>query len=215
MLQAKGNAIYVDTTTDLSAAIGKLVTFANGSPAVNTSTAVPAVGIVLDARTRTVFNTTRYDNAIGILGGLPGPVRAVISAASAPLNFGDLSSRLRMARSPKTLAPADPRVAVGVMTTSMARSPATNAKSPCSPRNSAAAPTKTEIKQANKENTYALRGRRGEPGQRMPGLHAHGLLDGLVERSQMAPRAPPARCAVAAPAWPIASSAARSTPLAR
>ncbi len=116
MLQAKGNAIYVDTTTDLSAAIGKLVTFANATPAVNASTAVPAVGIVLDARTRTVFNTTRYDNAIGMLGGLPGPVRAVISATSAPLNFGDTVMQAADGTLTKDAGAGTNRVVVGVMT---------------------------------------------------------------------------------------------------
>lgn len=115
-LQAKGNAIYSENATDLSAAIGKLVTFAAGAPSVNTSTTVPATGIVLDARTRTVFNSTRYDNAIGVLGGLPGPVRAVISAASAPLNFGDTLQQAADGTLTKDLGPGNNRVVVGVMT---------------------------------------------------------------------------------------------------
>jgi hypothetical protein len=115
-LQAKGNAIYVETATDLSAAIGKLVTFAGGAPAVNASATVPAVGIVLDARTRTVFTTTRYDNAIGVLGGLPGPVRAVISANSAPLNFGDTLMQAADGTLTKDVGQGTQRVVVGVMT---------------------------------------------------------------------------------------------------
>lgn len=115
-LQAKGNAIYVETATDLSAAIGKLVTFTGGAPGVNASTTVPAVGIVLDARTRTVFTTTRYDNAIGMLGGLPGPVRAVISVGSAPLNFGDTLQQAADGTLTKDLGPGNNRVVVGVMT---------------------------------------------------------------------------------------------------
>lgn len=89
-LQAKGNAIYRDTATDLSAAIGKLVTFTGGVPAVNASATVPAVGIVLDARKKTSVNgsTTYYDNQIAILGRT-GPVRALLSATSAAVNFGD------------------------------------------------------------------------------------------------------------------------------
>ena len=113
-LQAKGNAIYVDTSTDLSQAIGKLITYANGAPSVNTSTTVPAVGIVLDARTRMVFTTTRYDNAVGVLGGLPGPVRAVISAASAPLNFGDTLMQAADGTLTKDTGPGAARVVVGV-----------------------------------------------------------------------------------------------------
>jgi hypothetical protein len=115
MLQARGNAIYVDTTTDLSAAIGKLVTFSGGTPAVNASTTVAAVGIVLDARTRTVFNTTRYDNAIGMLGGLPGPVRAVVSADSPPLNFGDTLMQAADGTLTRDAGPGTARVVVGVM----------------------------------------------------------------------------------------------------
>ena len=90
-LQAKGNAIYQDTTTDLSASIGKLVTFSAGVPAVSASATVPAVGIVLDARKRTPIagGTSYYDNAIGILGLLPGPVRVLISATATKISFGD------------------------------------------------------------------------------------------------------------------------------
>lgn len=115
-LQAKGNAIYAETATDLSAAIGKLVTFAAGAPSVNTSTTVPAVGIVLDARKRTVGANTVYDNAIGMMGGLPGPVRAVISAASAPLNFGDMLQQAADGTLTKDLGAGNNRVVVGVMT---------------------------------------------------------------------------------------------------
>lgn len=88
-LLAKGNAIFRETATDLSAAIGKTVTFSAGVPAVSASASVPAVGIVLDARTRTVTGNTTYDNAIGILGALPGPVLAKISASATAISFGD------------------------------------------------------------------------------------------------------------------------------
>jgi len=89
-LYAKGNPIYQDTTTDLSAAIGKLVTFAAGVPAVSASATVPAVGLVMDARTRTpVSGVTTYDNSIGFLSSMPAPVRVKLSAASVALVFGD------------------------------------------------------------------------------------------------------------------------------
>ena len=88
-LQAKGNAIYMETATDLSALIGKLVTFSAGVPSASASATVPAVGIVLDARTRTVASTTTYQNSIGILGLLPGPVRAKISGTATAISFGD------------------------------------------------------------------------------------------------------------------------------
>ena len=88
-LFAKGNPIYVDTTLDLSASVGKLVTFAAGNPVVSASATVPASGIVLDARTRTVGSVTTYDNSIGMLASLPSPVRVQLSATSAALVFGD------------------------------------------------------------------------------------------------------------------------------
>jgi len=89
-LFAKGNPIYVDTSTDLSAAVGKLVTFAAGNPVVSASATVPASGIVLDARTRTpASGVTVYDNSIGMLASLPAPVRVQLSATSAALVFGD------------------------------------------------------------------------------------------------------------------------------
>ena len=88
-LQSKGNGIFVETATDLSAAIGKLVTFTAGAPVVSASATVPAVGIVLDARKRTVGSTTTNDNAIGILGAVPGTVRAKISATATAIKFGD------------------------------------------------------------------------------------------------------------------------------
>ena len=116
-LQAKGNAIYAETATDLSAAIGKLVTYSGGAPSVNASTTVPAVGVVLDARKRTSVNnvTIYYDNAIGLLGGLPGPVRAVINASSAPLNFGDTLQQASDGTLTKDLGTGNARVVVAVM----------------------------------------------------------------------------------------------------
>lgn len=88
-LYAKGNPIYVDTTTDLSAAIGKLVTFTAGIPAVSASAIIPATGLVLDARTKTTGSVTTYMNSIAILFSIPAPVRILLSASSAPLSFGD------------------------------------------------------------------------------------------------------------------------------
>jgi len=117
-LQAKGNAIYAETATDLSTAIGKLVTFSAGVPAVNTSTTVPAVGIVLDSRKRQALTggVTYYDNALGILGGLPGPVRAVISASSAALSFGDTLQQAADGTLTKDLGNGNGRVVVAVVT---------------------------------------------------------------------------------------------------
>jgi hypothetical protein len=88
-LLAKGNAIFPDTGVDLSAAVGKLLTITAGVPAVSASATVPAVAIVLDASTRTNMGNTVYENSIGILGALPGPVYAKISASATPISFGD------------------------------------------------------------------------------------------------------------------------------
>lgn len=113
VLQAKGNSIYQDTSTDLSAAIGKLVTFAAGVPAVSASATVPAAGIVLDARTRTVAGTTTYQNSIAITATLPGPVRALVSATSAALAFGDSVMQAADGTLTKDVGPGTARVVVG------------------------------------------------------------------------------------------------------
>ena len=47
----------------------------------------PSTG--LSTRKRTSVGTTTNDNAIGILGLLPGPVRALISASATAIKFGD------------------------------------------------------------------------------------------------------------------------------
>lgn len=114
-LQAKGNAIYLDTTTDFSSAVGKLLIFTGGAPAVSASATVPAVGVVLDARTRTVVNVTTYMNSLGILGGLPGPCRGQISATSAALSFGDRVMQAADGTLTKEVT-GSARVVVGVLT---------------------------------------------------------------------------------------------------
>ena len=115
-LYAKGNPVYLNTTTDLSASIGMLVTFAAGVPSVNASATVPAIGIVLDARTRTpASGVTTYDNAIGILGLMPAPVRAKLSATSAALAFGDTVMQAADGTVTKNVT-GNPRVVVGVCT---------------------------------------------------------------------------------------------------
>jgi hypothetical protein len=113
-LQAKGNAIYLDATVDFSAAVGKLVVFSAGVPAVNASATIPAVGVVLDARTRTALNVTTYVNSLGILGGLPGPCRGQISAASAGLCFGDRLMQAADGTLTKEVT-GSPRVVVGIL----------------------------------------------------------------------------------------------------
>jgi hypothetical protein len=117
-LQARGNAIYPDTTTDLTQAIGKLVTFTAGVPSVNGSTTVPAVGIVLDAANFATGggNSVTHNNAIGILGALPGPVRALVSAASVALSLGDTVQQAADGTLTKDLGLGNARVVVGVCT---------------------------------------------------------------------------------------------------
>ena len=85
-----GSPLVRETATDLSAAIGKTVTFSAGVPSVSASATVPATGIVLDARKRVVNNgtTTTYDNSILLLG--PGVVvLAKISASATAISAGD------------------------------------------------------------------------------------------------------------------------------
>lgn len=82
-LASRSNPIYALTGVDLSAALGKLVTFAAGVPAVSASATVPAMGIVMDG------NTALKNSTIGFLGANLPPVRALISAASAALFPGD------------------------------------------------------------------------------------------------------------------------------
>lgn len=88
-LLAQGSAIFSETVTDLSAAIGKLVTFTAGVPAVSASATIPAVGLVLDSRKRTVGATTNIENSIALIGCVPGAMRAIISATATPIKFGD------------------------------------------------------------------------------------------------------------------------------
>jgi hypothetical protein len=119
-LYAKGNAIYPDTSLDLSASVGYLVTLTGGVAAVNTSATVPAKAVVLDARTRVVdlnnATTTTYDNALGILGGLAAPCRGKISASATPLNFGDALIQAADGTLTNDPGPGTARVVVGILT---------------------------------------------------------------------------------------------------
>jgi hypothetical protein len=116
-LQAKGNAIYVETTQDwqTTPALGKLVTFSGGVPSINASTTVPAVAVVLDARTRTAVGVTTYMNSLGILGGMPGPMRGLIDSGSVPLFFGDRVMQAASGALTKEVT-GSPRVVVGIVT---------------------------------------------------------------------------------------------------
>lgn len=83
-----GSPVIRETATDLSAAIGKTVTFAAGVPSVSASATVPVTGIVLDARKRVVGSTTTYDNSILLLGA-GDVVFAKISATATAIKIGD------------------------------------------------------------------------------------------------------------------------------
>jgi hypothetical protein len=115
-LQARGNAIVPETATDLSTAIGKLVVFTAGVPAVSASATVPATAIVLDARKRTVGTVTTYDNALGVIGALPGPVRAMLSATTAAVSLGDKLQQAADGTLTKDLGAGNARVTVAVVT---------------------------------------------------------------------------------------------------
>lgn len=82
-LAARGTPIVAVTGTDLSAALGKLITFSAGVPAVSASATVPAVAIVLDG------NTATKNSSVGFLAANLPPVRALISAAATALKQGD------------------------------------------------------------------------------------------------------------------------------
>lgn len=109
-LAARGNPILPFTGTDLSAALGKLVTFSAGVPALNSSTSVPAVGIVLDG------NTATKESSIGFLGGSLPPVRALISGSSAALSVGDTLQQASDGTLTKDAGSGNARVVVGVLT---------------------------------------------------------------------------------------------------
>jgi hypothetical protein len=80
--------IFRENATDLSAAIGKLVTFSAGVPSVSASATVPVTGIVLDSRKRVVTGNTYYDNSILLLG-TGEVVLAKISSSATAIKFGD------------------------------------------------------------------------------------------------------------------------------
>lgn len=110
VLAARGNPIYRFTGVDLSLALGKLLTFAAGVPAVSASATVPAVGIVLDA------NTATKDTAVGILGASLPPVRALISAGSVALFPGDSLQQAADGTLTKDLGTGNARVVCGILT---------------------------------------------------------------------------------------------------
>ena len=106
---SQGSSIAPLTGVDLSAAIGKLVTFTAGVPAVNASATVPAVGVVLEG------NTATRNSSIGIMGGITGTFLGLISATSAALSFGDTVQQAADGTLTKDLGAGNARVVVGVV----------------------------------------------------------------------------------------------------
>ena len=115
-LAARGVPILPFTGVDLSAALGKLVTFSAGVPAVSASATVPAMGIVLDG------NTSTKVSSIGLLGANLPPVRALISSTSAVLYTGDAVQQYSDGTLTKD-AGTGGRVVVGVVTDSNGAQP--------------------------------------------------------------------------------------------
>lgn len=105
-LAARGNSIFPITGVDLSAALGKLVLFTAGVPAVSASATVPAQGIVLEAA------VAAKNSSIGLLGGDLPPVRGLISGASAALKFGDRLMQAADGTFTKDVGPGTARVVV-------------------------------------------------------------------------------------------------------
>jgi hypothetical protein len=108
-LAARQSPILPFTGVDLSAALGKLVTFAAGVPAVNASATVPAVGIVLEG------NDATHQSSIGLLGGNLPPVRMLIDGASAQLYPGDTVQQAAGGGVTKDVGTGTGRVVVGVL----------------------------------------------------------------------------------------------------
>jgi hypothetical protein len=108
-LAARGIPILPFFGVDLSAALGKLIVFNAGVPAVNASTNVPAIGIVLDG------NIATKESSIGILAGNLPPVRALISAAAAPLTQGATLQQAADGTLTNDAGPGNVRVVVGVL----------------------------------------------------------------------------------------------------
>jgi len=109
-LAARGNPIIPFTGADLSAALGKLVVFTAGVPAVSASATVPATGVVLDG------NVAAKQSSIGMLGGNLPPVRALISASSAQLYPGDKLQQAADGTLTKDLGAGNARVTVATLT---------------------------------------------------------------------------------------------------
>lgn len=109
-LAARGNSVLPSFGVDLSAALGKLLTFTSGTPAVNTSTTVPAVAVVLDG------NVAAKESSIGFLGGSLPPVRALISSSSTTLYQGDTLQQAADGTLTKDLGTGNARVVVAVLT---------------------------------------------------------------------------------------------------
>ena len=112
-LQARGNAVYqyppdsTFTGVDFSASRGLLLAVdGSGNMTVNTSTTVPAAAVVLDGA------VAAKPSAIGILGGLPGPVFVKLSGTVKPFQ------RIQQAADGGVVADVGPgtgRVVVGTL----------------------------------------------------------------------------------------------------
>lgn len=109
-LAARPSAILPSTGVDLSAALGKLVTFTAGVPAVNASTTVPAVGLVIEG------NDATHQSSIAFLGGNLPPFHGLISGASAALSQGDTVMQAADGSLTKDVGTGTNRVVVGVLT---------------------------------------------------------------------------------------------------
>jgi hypothetical protein len=109
-LAARQSPILPSTGVDFSAALGKLVTFAAGVPAVNASATVPAVGLVIEG------NDATHQSSLAFLGGNLPPMRALISSASAQLYQGDTVQQAADGTLTKDVGTGTGRVVVGVLT---------------------------------------------------------------------------------------------------
>ena len=105
-LAARGVPVYPVTGVDLSAALGKLIQFTAGVPAVSASATIPANGIVLEAAVAAKVSS------VGLFGGNLPPVRGLLSGATAAVKFGDRLMQAADGTFTKDVGPGTARVVV-------------------------------------------------------------------------------------------------------
>jgi hypothetical protein len=107
---SSGDSILPVTGVDFSASPGLAVKFTAGVPAVNDSATVPAIAVVLEG------NVAAKQSSLGVLGGLPKPVRVRIAADSADMSQGDTIMQKNDGTFTKDVGAGTARCVCGVIT---------------------------------------------------------------------------------------------------